>query len=469
MKSIKFKAPPLEISLTDPFQFDRLDRKNSAEILTEFTASLDEPFVLAIDSPWGTGKTTFLKMWLQYARNKNFQALYFNAWENDFSDSPLVSLIGELGVGISSLQLGTDQRTLAREVFEKTKKTGAALIKTALPTAIKMATSGLIDFSEVANLAEEIAKNEIDKYQEDKKTISHFRHELEELARSVAVKTEQSQNQPILFVIDELDRCRPTYAIELLEKIKHLFSVKGFVFVLAIDKRQLGESVKALYGAGVDADGYLRRFIDLEYRLPQPDLKKFVGSQFSRYGLDKVLSAKINQTQHEYGHLNQILPELFQLFNFSLRVQEQIFTQLSVVIRTTGFNYFLYSFQLCLLMCLRITNLDMYSRYVDGTATPEEVVEFLKSYPRGNALIASRVGRVLEAHLILGISDVRKRETAVEEIRAKANTDHNNNSPDRRAREIVQQFAWVGQSSEDMTKYLVNKIELAQGFVKDAA
>jgi hypothetical protein len=468
MKSIKFKPTAIEIPAGEPFKNDLLARKDSAEILTEFIASLDEPFVLAIDSPWGTGKTTFLKMWLQYAQNQKFQCLNFNAWENDFSDSPLVSLIGELGAGVSAMRLGDEQTKLAHKVFEKTKKAGAALIKTALPTAIKLATSGLVDLSDVANLAEEIAKKEIDKYQADKTTIAHFRQELEGLVKSIAVKNEKSQSQPIIFVIDELDRCRPTYAIELLEKIKHLFSVKGLVFVLAIDKRQLCESVKALYGAGMDADGYLRRFIELEYRLPQPDIKKFVEAQFSRYGLDKVLAGKTNQTHHEYGHLNQILPELFQLFGFSLRVQEQIFTQLSVVIRTTAANFFLYSFHLCLLICLRITNRDLYFHYVEGTATPNQVMDFLKNYPRGEEFVASRSGCVLETHLILGISDWKKREAAVNAIKSKANTDANNNSTDSRAREIVQNFQWVGQYADDMTKYLVRKIELSQRFVKES-
>lgn len=344
MEPKTFKAPPIKIEADDPFKFDCLNRKDGAEILTDFVASLDGPFVLAIDSPWGTGKTTFLNMWLQYARNKKFQTLYFNAWENDFSDSPLVSLIGELGDGILALQLDEGQKKLARKIFKKAKNAGAALVKTALPTVIKLATSGLIDV-EVANLAEEIAKKEIDKYQEDKKTIAHFRHDLEELAKSVAVK-KQSQNQPILFVIDELDRCRPTYAIELLEKVKHLFSVKGFVFVLAIDKRQLCEAVRALYGDGVDSDGYLRRFIDLEYRLPEPDIASFVSSHFSRFGLDKLLASKSNSTEIDAGLLLEILLELLRLFvsaygyrNRYSHNYQLLFGQLRLTIIYFRFNY----------------------------------------------------------------------------------------------------------------------------------
>jgi predicted AAA+ superfamily ATPase len=95
----RFKPPVLEIPADAPFKHDLLEREQSAEVLTQFVSRLDEPFVLAIDSPWGSGKTTFLKMWLRSLQNRGFPCLYFNAWQNDFSDSPLVSLIGEIGDG----------------------------------------------------------------------------------------------------------------------------------------------------------------------------------------------------------------------------------------------------------------------------------------------------------------------------------------------------------------------------------
>src|ERR1041385_3321058 len=107
---MKFKPTPIQIAEDDPFKEGLLSRKSSAEVLTDFVSSLTEPFVLAIDSPWGTGKTTFLKMWLQLLRNQKFHCLYFNAWETDFTDSPLVSLIGEVGSEIEKLQLGDDNK-----------------------------------------------------------------------------------------------------------------------------------------------------------------------------------------------------------------------------------------------------------------------------------------------------------------------------------------------------------------------
>jgi hypothetical protein len=94
-------------------------------------------------------------------------------------------------------------------------------------------------------------------------------------------------------------------------------------------------------------------------------------------------------------------------------------------------------------------------------------LDFLKSYPRGDELVASSNGCILETHLILGISDYKKRETAIKAIRAKANTDANQNSADTRAREIVENIQWFSRNSSNMTQYLVAKIELAQSFTKD--
>src|SRR5207244_5920704 len=183
---------------------------------------------------------------------------------------------------------------------------------------------------DLAKLAEEVAKQQIEKYQADKKTIGHFRQELSELV-TVLRKKSGGASKPIIFVVDELDRCRPPYAIELLEKIKHLFLVDGLVFVLAIDRQQLGESVKCLYGEGLDADNYLRRFIDLEYRLPAPKLEQFVKAQFARFGLDEAMTAKKGTTADDANNLVKILTELFSVFQFQLRTQQQCFTQLALV------------------------------------------------------------------------------------------------------------------------------------------
>lgn len=472
MSSFRYKPTNIEISESDPFKDDLLERKNSAEVLTQFVSSLSEPFVFAIDSPWGTGKTTFLRMWKQHLRNRGIPCLYFNAWENDFSESPLVSLIGEIGAGIKSFHLEGKQEEFAEKAFEKAKNVGVSLLKVAIPTAIKLATSGLLDLSAMAEsdlskLAEDIAKRQIEKYQADKETLSNFRTELETFIKTLSVNKSDGAPNPLIFVVDELDRCRPSYAIELLEKIKHLFSVEGLIFVLAIDRQQLGESVKALYGTGIDADGYLRRFIDLEYRLPATDPTKFSQAQFSRFGLNALLDKKTGYTSVDASDLREHLPILFSAFRLSLRTQEQCFTQLAVIIRITPHDSFLYSILLMLLICLRSANRELYERYCSGLAKPKDVISYITSLPSGAKLMESNLGTQIEAYLVLGIRDEQLRKTTIQNYHSlsdEANSKRTNEA--FRAQAVSHHFTWRAEHVSDLIGYLLKKIEMAHNFVQ---
>ena len=82
----------------------------------------------------------------------------------------------------------------------------------------------------------------------------------------------------MVFIIDELDRCRPTFAIELLERVKHIFDVPNLVFAFGINRDELCSSLQSIYG-NIDADVYLRRFFDMEFTLPQTQTQR----SFARY------------------------------------------------------------------------------------------------------------------------------------------------------------------------------------------
>lgn len=134
---------------------------------------------------------------------------------------------------------------------------------------------------------------------------------------------------PIFILVDELDRCRPDYAIELLEGIKHLFGVKGIYFVVATNIDQLSESVKAVYGTGFDGARYLKRFFDLEYTLPEPDRFAFAKYLFNGIQCPQshLLDTGLDQ-QNLSVDSNDILPMLFKhysdYFECGLRDQIQI-------------------------------------------------------------------------------------------------------------------------------------------------
>ena len=100
----------------------------------------------------------------------------------------------------------------------------------------------------------------------------------------LAARIKQKTGKPLIICVDELDRCRPTYAIEMLERIKHFFNIPGIVFMLGIDREQLCASIASVYGA-IDTENYLHRFFDIEFVLPPPDRQAFIAEQFKQYEL----------------------------------------------------------------------------------------------------------------------------------------------------------------------------------------
>ncbi len=274
---MRFSNPVLEIDPKNPFAEDKLDREKICETLTQLVSGISEPFVLSVDAPWGEGKTTFLNMWKASYQQGDGIVIPFNAWETDFSDNALVALLGELDSGIKAIckEHGIDDK--ATKLFESAKHAGTQLVGLTLNTLVKSSTGGYIDPSRIlsdlkdgkASLSEKLKSDVVADYQNTKKAIAMFRTELEKLAKELSAAG--NDNRSVVICIDELDRCRPTYAVKMLETVKHLFSVPGIVFIIAIDREQVCSSVRVLYGEGCDADGYLQRFFDLNLNLPAPD------------------------------------------------------------------------------------------------------------------------------------------------------------------------------------------------------
>src|SRR5690606_20239966 len=128
----------------------------------------------------------------------------------------------------------------------------------------------------------DVFENEVEDYEKKKKSISDFRQSLSEFIATT------NDGKPLIFIVDELDRCRPDYAVSILEQIKHFCCVPNFVFVLSIDKEQLGCAIKGVYGSGdIDAEEYLRRFIDIEYSIPEPDVDVFYKYLYDYFKYDE--------------------------------------------------------------------------------------------------------------------------------------------------------------------------------------
>lgn len=303
-------APEIEPIKNNAFYNCKLGRDRFAKSLTKIIDVYPEGIVLALNNDWGAGKTTFVNMWKQMLDDEEYRTIYFNAWENDFCDDALTALVSEL-----------DNETLKNDsnndLFSKIIKNGASLFKSSMPIVLgalidKYVGDGVVKelSKNLSNSAVDIFSNELEEYSLKKKNLSEFKASLSEY-----LNTTNNNGKPLIYFIDELDRCRPNYAVQVLEKVKHLFSVKGIVFVLVINKTELEKSIKGVYNSNdLKADDYLKRFIDIEYSLPEPDTGKYSDYLFEFYSIDSFFVTKI---AHFVGLV-------FSGANIPLRKQEKI-------------------------------------------------------------------------------------------------------------------------------------------------
>ena len=164
-------------------------------------------------------------------------------------------------------------------------------------------------------------------------------------------------------VIDELDRCRPSYAVELLEVVKHLFGVDRIVFVLAINRSELAHSVRALYGSGFDADNYLRRFFDVDFQLPEPGRRAFINSMIEAVNIreyfERALDEECMMLRHSFGFLMQAF---FGGPDLSLRTIAQAIHRLGLVFASLRSDQPSFIPMVVVLLIIRTIDSDLYSQ-----------------------------------------------------------------------------------------------------------
>lgn len=462
---MKYKLAPLEIPAEDPFRFDVLNRRPSVEAVSGLVDELQGPFVLAIDSPWGTGKTTFVQLLNSVLKSKGYTCLYFNAWETDFSTDPMVAFLGELGTLVSNDV--KNESTFAKH-FQKAKKIATLLAKKAIPVAGKVATGGILDLDSFTekSIAEYVASSitdAVDAYAAERAFIEEFRASLSEAIKKL---NEDGKKSNIIIFVDELDRCRPTYAVDLLERIKHLFNIDNAIFILSLDKQQLHTSLGAVYGQDVQSDEYLRRFIDLEYLLPRPDAEAFTNSLFNRFQFDKFFEKRTHsELRYEKENLIKAFVALSDIFNLSLRAREQCFTRIRVAMMTTSENHYLFPHLLTMLTVLRVGAPTAYRRYALEGGSAKELVEHLKTLKGGVEMLDSHFGAVTEAYLIAAKPHRHDKSAELQEYEAISNDASRQAVERERADKIVKIVSDMSfRDKNPSLSYVVNKLELAAQF-----
>ena len=336
------KCQPIEIDADNPFKNDALGREANITVLTQFITSFEQSIVLCIDGGWGQGKTTFIKMWQQYLKKRNITTIYFNAWESDYTEDALIALIGEISLAIDNLSGEAESKakgllSIVKDKIRYLIKDGSSKEWLTIVSAIgSFISKGHIKADKIVefatNLNAALAKDQIEKYEKSKQVLLEFKQALSRLAECYSSNEEK---KPLVIFIDELDRCRPDFAIEVLEKAKHLFNVDNIIFVLATDKTQLGHSIKAVYGQGLDVNGYLRRFIDFDYLLPLSN-HTYIEYLINKYSLKKYLLKK----ETHYIDPKSFLENMVDKYNLTLREQEAFCNIFNIIVRTKNDAWF---------------------------------------------------------------------------------------------------------------------------------
>lgn len=383
------KRFPLSV---EHFADDALGLKPFCKKLEEYLI-VDHDFVegslvVSLNAEFGFGKSTFLKMWENDLKARTEDApetplvINLNAWESDYYDEPLLPIISVLIEAIEA-QIEDPKKD---PKFQKLKDAAKDVAWFSLGIANSIIKEGLkIDVIKAGEFAEKKA----DARQEDQEAVrpdllddyQKRRDALWDLKRLLKEFLEGDTPKAFIF-IDELDRCRPNYAVSYLETIKHVFDINGLVFILAVDYEHLQNSAKSLYGRDLKFPEYFRKFVHRSFDLPEPSNSK--REEYARRLADFYLHNKTTRfTKFNLRDSWDRIPELMVALDFTPRESMEFFRTLghttSAPEEQKSHFYVGYGIGIMLMCALKIGRTDLYKSLGKAGTPHREVLEIFQN------------------------------------------------------------------------------------------
>lgn len=346
---------PTDENLILTIREDALDRNADLNSFCQLLSHSNSMNSIALDGRWGSGKTFFVKQCallinaknslsnidkdiaesiLKVAKQSNsfegltdnkLLAVYFDGWENDSNEDPILALIYRIVQQLDLKTNGFDLNHLAH-----------------ILGTIGDAITGRPITSVFECLNERNIFDEIRKHEDLKTTIKKFFEEI------LFEKAEQ-----LIIFVDELDRCRPSYAVRLLERIEHYFINDRITFVFSVNLEQLQHTIKNFYGDDFDACRYLDRFFDLRLSLPPINTTKYYNY--------------LNLSNNIVG--DRVLMRIQQTFNMSIREFCKFYDLVKVSGMKSNLNNmedFMFKYVVTLCLALKIINIDLHEEFMHG-------------------------------------------------------------------------------------------------------
>lgn len=365
---------------------DSIGRGEFVRQFVKMLNAIEDNCTIALEGNWGSGKTFFVKQvkMVLDAHNPNYQpvngflteerrkvikekcsefnaedgstelkpqlCVYYDAWQNDNDEDPILSLVYSIVKEIGS-------------EFSFNKKSTLDICGELIKLVCDKDISKLIKVLKGKNALDRIRKT---KDEADK--VSEF---LQSLLPEVGER--------LIVFVNELDRCKPSYAVKLLERIKHYFLDEEITFVFSVNINELQHTIKKHYGNDFDATRYLDRFFDLRATLPKFDLEKYyanIGFELNEKMFNYVCASVINKYQFEMRNIAKYIRLAKIAVPKSVRKGDMLF----VPEKRASFIYNTYVIPI--MIGLKLTDAKRFENFVNGKdCTP--LLDFQKCFSMG--------------------------------------------------------------------------------------
>ena len=323
------------------FEPDYLNRKALATEWTDalLSTKINHHLVISVSGDWGTGKTYLAKNWHKYLEEQKYFTCYIDAHKKDYAEDPLLIIMSEIESSVNKYI--KKEEVFIKRAFMPVKKKFIPFLASGIKTAGKVGASVLLPdvvssvakqiIDEVdAEKVKEFVKSSIEKYGKKKdnyikqyyqniqaysKNMEAFKQELEKFAAKF--------DKPVVIFIDELDRSNPQFVIKLIEQLKHIFEIPNLAFILTVNKKELSNTIKGIYGSEMDGYAYYKKFTTHDFtlypisELNNDNIKIYIQEITNKYN-DFIIS----------NNFLDIAVIIIQLFNLSLRDIEQVLDHL---------------------------------------------------------------------------------------------------------------------------------------------
>lgn len=345
---------------------DEFNRKPIAENIIRLLTSDIDLSPMVIDGGWGTGKTEFCKklIRLMQEQHRDYQPVYIDAFRSDHSGEPLLALLAEIIKACTPEDTGEQPSEQRKNITRKVARAVGFAMKTVAKAAVghvlkqkwEDLEEGMSQITNdgqeaknaaatVAGVATTLASHSIDATIDA--TVEALLKEQIEAEKNLetlkACLTELAVDKPIILFIDELDRCRPDYAVDMLEVIKHVFDIENVKVVLVTNTKQLRATINHRYGVEVDAQKYLDKFLKYSFALPEKVVAQFEKGRalvsvkyFKQLIRESRMASELQGLIEERNVTINFISDMVERNNLSLRETERLVRFLEIYHSLSG-------------------------------------------------------------------------------------------------------------------------------------